>query len=129
MDRNNGDHFNGPRVGADSIQTTIDEIMNNSLTKAGLIGWVKSNVGTLLEVADSLWILLRTNLSLLISAFGTLFGVLLGGGHAVLKFLFNSVSVDFLLHIKLLIIFFDCRLYSLRPCFICCNLVKIAIHQ
>lgn len=91
MDRNNGDQFNGPRVSTDSIQSTIDEIINNSLTKAGLIGWVKSNVGTLLEVADSIWILLRTNLSVLLSFCGTLFGVLLGGGHAVLKFLINSV--------------------------------------
>lgn len=61
------------------------------MTKAGLIGFVKSNIGMLLEVADSLWILLRTNLSLLLSAIGTLVSVLLGGGHAVIKFLLNTV--------------------------------------
>lgn len=47
----------------------------------------------LLEVADSLWILLRTNLTLLASAIGTLVSVILGGGHAVLKFLFHTVSI------------------------------------
>lgn len=93
MDRNNGDQM-GPRVSADSIKMTIDEIVNNSATKAGLIGWVKSNLGMLMEVGDSLWILLRTNLSLLFSAFTTLFGVLLGGGHAMIKFLFHTVSTQ-----------------------------------
>ena len=64
-----------------------------SVTKAGLIGFVKSNIGMLLEVADSLFILLRKNISLLLSAIGTLVSVLLGGGHAVLKFLFNTVRI------------------------------------
>ncbi|CAO1419189.1 unnamed protein product [Diamesa serratosioi] len=90
MDRNNVDLI-GPHVTTDSIKMTIDEIVNNSATKAGLIGWVKSNLGMLMEVGDSLWILLRTNLSLLFSAFTTLFGVLLGGGHAMIKFLFHTI--------------------------------------
>lgn len=91
VDRNNGDSFNGPRVSTDSIKDTIDEIVSNSVTKAGLIGWVKSNVGTLMEVSESLWLVLRTNLSLLLSAVGTLFSVVLGGGHAVIKFLFHTI--------------------------------------
>lgn len=49
----------------------------------------------LVEVADSLWIILRTNLSLLASAIGTLFSVILGGGHAVFKFLFHTVIYIF----------------------------------
>ena len=61
------------------------------VTKAGVIGWVKSNIGMLMEVADSLWLLVRTNVSLLASVFGTLFSALLGGGHAVIKFLFHTV--------------------------------------
>ncbi|XP_065088791.1 transmembrane protein 245 isoform X2 [Ochlerotatus camptorhynchus] len=91
MDRNNGDGLVGPRVTSQSIRTTIDEIFINPITKAGIIGFVKSNIGMLLEVADSLWILLRTNLTLLASAIGTLVSVILGGGHAVLKFLFHTI--------------------------------------
>ncbi|XP_055589999.1 transmembrane protein 245 isoform X2 [Uranotaenia lowii] len=91
MDRNNGDSMVGPRVTGQSIRVTIDEIFINPITKAGIIGFVKSNIGMLLEVADSLWMLLRTNLNLLASAFGTLFSVILGGGHAVLKFLFHTI--------------------------------------
>lgn len=45
------------------------------------------------EVADSLWMLLRTNLTLLLSAVGTLVSAILGGGHAVLKFLFHTVKL------------------------------------
>jgi predicted PurR-regulated permease PerM len=78
-------------VSADSIKDTIDEIVSDSVTKAGLLGWVKSNVGTLLEVAESIWLVLRTNLSLLLSAVGTLFNVVLGGGHAFIKFLFHTI--------------------------------------
>ncbi|XP_021711693.1 transmembrane protein 245 isoform X4 [Aedes aegypti] len=91
MDRNNGDGLVGPRVSSQSIRVTIDEIFINPITKAGIIGFVKSNIGMLLEVADSLWILLRTNLTLLASAIGTLVSVILGGGHAVLKFLFHTI--------------------------------------
>jgi hypothetical protein len=91
MDRNNHDNIVGPRVTADSLRTTIDEIVINPVTKAGLIGWVKSNLGMLLEVADSLWILLRTNINVLMSLFSSMFSVVLGGGHAVIKFLFHTV--------------------------------------
>jgi hypothetical protein len=44
-----------------------------------------------MEVSDSLWIVLKANLNLLFSTFTTFFGVILGGGHQIFKFLFNSV--------------------------------------
>ncbi|XP_035900290.1 transmembrane protein 245 isoform X1 [Anopheles stephensi] len=91
MDRSNGDGMVGPRVPAQAIRMTIDEIFINPITKAGLIGFIKSNFGMLWEVADSLWMLLRTNLTLLLSAVGTLVSAILGGGHAVLKFLFHTI--------------------------------------
>ncbi|XP_058467349.1 transmembrane protein 245 [Malaya genurostris] len=91
MDRNNGDNLVGPRVNSQSIRVTIDEIFINPITKAGIMGFVKSNIGMLLEVSDSLWMLLRTNVTLLVSAIGTLVSVILGGGHAVLKFLFHTI--------------------------------------
>nr|XP_040221528.2 transmembrane protein 245 isoform X1 [Anopheles coluzzii] len=91
MDRSNGEGLVGPRVPAQAIRMTIDEIFINPITKAGLIGFIKSNFGMLWEVADSLWMLLRTNLTLLLSAVGTLVSAILGGGHAVLKFLFHTI--------------------------------------
>ncbi|XP_035775576.1 transmembrane protein 245-like isoform X5 [Anopheles albimanus] len=91
MDRNNGEGIVGPRVPTQAIRMTIDEIFINPITKAGLIGFIKSNFGMLWEVADSLWMLLRTNLTLLLSAVGTLVSAILGGGHAVLKFLFHTI--------------------------------------
>ncbi|XP_052868293.1 transmembrane protein 245 isoform X2 [Anopheles cruzii] len=91
MDRNNAEGMVGPRVPAQAIRMTIDEIFINPITKAGLIGFIKSNFGMLWEVADSLWMLLRTNLTLLLSAVGTLVSAILGGGHAVLKFLFHTI--------------------------------------
>uniref|UniRef100_A0A182NKU5 Transmembrane protein 245 n=1 Tax=Anopheles dirus TaxID=7168 RepID=A0A182NKU5_9DIPT len=91
MDRNNGEGMVGPRVPAQAIRMTIDEIFINPITKAGLVGFIKSNFGMLWEVADSLWMLLRTNLTLLLSAVGTLVSAILGGGHAVLKFLFHTI--------------------------------------
>uniref|UniRef100_A0A182R805 Transmembrane protein 245 n=1 Tax=Anopheles funestus TaxID=62324 RepID=A0A182R805_ANOFN len=91
MDRSNGEGMVGPRVPAQAIRMTIDEIFINPITKAGLIGFIKSNFGMLWEVADSLWMLLRTNLTLLLSAVGTLVSAILGGGHAVLKFLFHTI--------------------------------------
>lgn len=45
----------------------------------------------LMEVGDSLWIVLKANITLLFSTITSLFSVLIGSGHAMLKFLFNSV--------------------------------------
>jgi hypothetical protein len=97
MERNNEEGSIGPRAGfgePDSLRSTIDEIVINPVTKAGVIGWVKSNLGMLLEVADSLWILLRTNINVLMSLFSSLFSVVLGGGHAVITFLFHTVRAN-----------------------------------
>lgn len=44
-----------------------------------------------MEVSDSLWIVLKANLNLLLSTVTTLFSVVLGGGHAMLTFLFNTI--------------------------------------
>lgn len=92
LDRNNGENDVGPRVGTESIYDSLGEIVTNPNTKAGIIEWAKSNFGMLLEVGDSIWLLVKTNISVLLSAFTTFFGAILGGGHAVLKFLFHSVS-------------------------------------
>lgn len=46
----------------------------------------------LLEVTDSVWLIVKQNLNILTSIFGTMLSMLLGGGHAVITFLVNSVS-------------------------------------
>lgn len=46
----------------------------------------------LLEISDSLLIVLKANLNLLFTILSTLISVVLGSGHAMLKFLFNTVS-------------------------------------
>jgi hypothetical protein len=90
MDRNN--EGIGPRVPSESVLTTLDEIVTTSgVTYSGIFAWAKSNLGVLMEVSDSLWIVLKANLNLLFSTFTTFFGVILGGGHQIFKFLFNSV--------------------------------------
>lgn len=110
MDRNNDSV--GPRVGFNSVLTTLDEIFVTSerlfcildvfcasfnlysftVTAAGLFSWMKSNVGLLTDVGDSIWLVLKANMSLLFSTTTTLFSVVFGGGQAMIKFLFNTVS-------------------------------------
>lgn len=90
MDRNN--EGMGPRVPSESVLTTLDEIVSTSgVTFTGIFSWAQSNLGMLMEVSDSLWIVLKANISILFSTFTSLISVLLGGGHAMITFLFNSV--------------------------------------
>lgn len=62
-----------------------------SAAQLGLIGWLKTNIGVLLEVTDSIWLIVKTNLNILTSFIGTLLSLFLGGGQAVITFLVNSV--------------------------------------
>lgn len=74
--------------------TSIHIVMFTELFSAaqqGLIGWVKINIGVLLEVTDSIWLIVKTNLNILTSFIGTLLSLFLGGGQAVITFLVNSV--------------------------------------
>lgn len=65
-----------------------------SAAQQGLISLIKTNIGTLLEVTDSIWIIVKQNLNVLVTIFGSLFSLLLGGGNAVIAFLINAVSLD-----------------------------------
>lgn len=87
----NGDDTIGPRMGF-GIRESIDEIVDNPIAKEGIIAWAKSNVGMLRDVMDSLWIILQKNMYLLGTVFGSIFSVLLGGGHAVVTFVVDTVS-------------------------------------
>ena len=59
----------------------------------GLIQFAKENVGMLSSLLESLWDLLRGNVSLLFQSSVTIFSVVLGGGTAVINFLINSVQI------------------------------------
>lgn len=62
-----------------------------TVAQQGLIGWVKTNIGTLMELMDSVWLIVKTNLNILTSFVGTLLSMFLGGGQAVITFLVNAV--------------------------------------
>lgn len=64
-----------------------------SAAQQGLISLIKTNIGTLLEVTDSIWIIVKQNLNVLVTIFGSLFSLILGGGNAVIAFLINAVCM------------------------------------
>lgn len=61
----------------------------------GLISWVKTNLGMLLEVLDSVWVIVKQNLNVITSIIGTFLSIFLGGGQAVITFLLDAVSSIF----------------------------------
>lgn len=63
-----------------------------SVAQQGVIGWVKKNVDILMEVTNSVWVIVQANISVLTSICGTFMSLLLGGGQAVITFILNSVS-------------------------------------
>uniref|UniRef100_A0A1L8D908 Putative conserved plasma membrane protein n=1 Tax=Nyssomyia neivai TaxID=330878 RepID=A0A1L8D908_9DIPT len=86
----NGDDAIGPKMGF-GIRESFDEIVDNPAAKEGIIAWAKSNVGMLKDVMDSLWIILQKNMYLLGTVLGSIFSVLLGGGHAVVTFVVDTI--------------------------------------
>lgn len=63
-----------------------------TVAQQGLIGWVKKNVDILMDVTNSVWLIVQANLSVLSTICGTMLSLLLGGGQAVVTFIINSVS-------------------------------------
>lgn len=64
-----------------------------SAAQQGLISLIKMNIGTLLEVTDSIWLIVKQNLNVLVTIVGSLFSLVLGGGNAVIAFVINSVRM------------------------------------
>lgn len=48
----------------------------------------------LMEVTESVWLIVKQNLSTLSSILGTLLSLFLGGGQAVITFLVNAVIIQ-----------------------------------
>lgn len=61
------------------------------VAQQGMISLIKTNIGMLMEVTESVWLIVKQNLSTLTSMFGTLLSLFLGGGQAVITFLVNAV--------------------------------------
>ncbi|XP_035221403.1 transmembrane protein 245-like isoform X3 [Stegodyphus dumicola] len=56
-----------------------------------IVNFVKENIGTLLSVLESVWTILKGNISLAFSAFTAIISLLFGGGTAVLNFVLNFI--------------------------------------
>lgn len=89
--RRDPNSFTGPIVPASAISDSIGEIVNNEAAQQGLIGWVKKNLDILMDVMNSIWLIVQANLNILTSIVGTFFSLFLGGGQAVITFIINSV--------------------------------------
>lgn len=61
------------------------------MAQQGVISLIRTNIGTLLEVIDSVWLIVKQNLNILTSITGTLSSIIMGGGSAVIEFLLNTV--------------------------------------
>ncbi|XP_023163767.2 transmembrane protein 245 isoform X5 [Drosophila hydei] len=81
----------GPRVPTDALKSTFGEIVDNPVAKQGIIGWAQSNTQTILEVAESLWHIIRTNLSMIMGVTGEILSLLLSGGQACIEFILDMI--------------------------------------
>ncbi|XP_061393347.1 transmembrane protein 245 isoform X3 [Musca vetustissima] len=90
IDFNKSDSY-GPRVPTDALKTTFGEIVDNPVAKQGIIGWAKSNTQTIMEVAESLWHIIRTNLSMIMAFTGEILSLVLSGGQACVEFILDMI--------------------------------------
>ncbi|XP_011293580.1 transmembrane protein 245 isoform X2 [Musca domestica] len=94
IDFNKSDSY-GPRVPTDALKTTFGEIVDNPelvlVAKQGIIGWAKSNTQTIMEVAESLWHIIRTNLSMIMAFTGEIISLVLSGGQACVEFILDMI--------------------------------------
>ncbi|XP_034662074.1 transmembrane protein 245 isoform X2 [Drosophila subobscura] len=93
-----GDSY-GPRVPTDALKSTFGEIVDNPghfkelvlVAKQGIIGWAQSNTQTILEVAESLWHIIRTNISMIMGVTGEILSLVLSGGQACIEFILDMI--------------------------------------
>ncbi|XP_055849892.1 transmembrane protein 245 isoform X2 [Episyrphus balteatus] len=94
IDFNKSDTF-GPRVPTDALKSTFGEIVDNPqlvlVAKQGIIGWAQSNTQTILEVAESLWHIIRTNISMIMGFTGEIISLILSGGQACVEFILDMI--------------------------------------
>lgn len=61
------------------------------MAKQGIIGWAKSNTNTIMEVGKSVWGIIQTNISVIVSFTGEILSLILSGGQACVEFILNMV--------------------------------------
>ncbi|XP_017026705.1 transmembrane protein 245 isoform X1 [Drosophila kikkawai] len=99
IDFSKADTSYGPRVPTDALKSTFGEIVDNPghfkelvlVAKQGIIGWAQSNTQTILEVAESLWHIIRTNLSMIMGVTGEILSLVLSGGQACIEFILDMI--------------------------------------
>nr|CAH7737375.1 unnamed protein product [Callosobruchus chinensis] len=88
---------NGPQVTEEAVRSSweafIADVQKSSemLNVNALVDFGKQNIGTLMSLLESIWGILKGNISLILSSFSTFLSVILGGGTAVMNFILNSV--------------------------------------
>lgn len=80
---------NSKALASPSWNTVVDGL--KSLDVSVLTSFVKDNLDTLQTVIDSLWVILKGNVTIFISVFTAILSVVFGGGTAVLNFVINFV--------------------------------------
>lgn len=89
---------NGPKVTEAAVQSSWEEFVKDIKKSPelfninGLLNFGKQNIGTLMSLLESVWSILKGNISLILGSFSTFLSVILGGGTAVLNFILNGVS-------------------------------------
>lgn len=72
---------------------SFDSLINGlkTLNVDLIVNFVKENIGTFLSVLESVWIILKGNITLAFSAITAIISLLFGGGTAVLNFVLNFI--------------------------------------
>ncbi|KAF5273133.1 hypothetical protein FQA39_LY07623 [Lamprigera yunnana] len=91
------DTVHGPQVTADAVQYSWDAFLEDfkkspeMFNVQGITEFVKQNIGTFMSLFESVWSILKGNISLVLGSFSAFMSVLFGGGTAVLNFILNSI--------------------------------------
>ncbi|KAG8180782.1 hypothetical protein JTE90_023749 [Oedothorax gibbosus] len=72
---------------------SFDSLLNGlkTLNVDLIVNFVKENIGTFLSVLESVWLILKGNITLAFSAITAILSLLFGGGSAVLNFVLNFI--------------------------------------
>lgn len=87
----------GPKVTTSAIYASLDSLVEDVqktpelLNMAGIMAFLQENVGTLLTVFDSLWIILKGNITLFMDSFLAIIMIVFGSGTAVINFFLNLI--------------------------------------
>ncbi|KAF5293264.1 hypothetical protein FQR65_LT11004 [Abscondita terminalis] len=91
------DNIHGPQVTTTAIQYSwdafVDDIQKSPemFNVQGITEFVKQNIGTFMSLLESVWSILKGNISLVVGSFSAFMSVLFGGGTAVLNFILNMI--------------------------------------